>query len=151
MAGGIRHMEIDHFDPTLRGAARDAYSNLMLATRHCNNMKKNGWPTASQIAAGIRLLNPTKEPDYGRHIFEDSQTHELIGVTPEGSYHIDILDLNHETFMSERRDRAIYFDLCGSAPITLTGQLNTLQSLLGILRRQFERFIPYIPPPPQNA
>jgi hypothetical protein len=114
-------------------------------------MKKNGWPTASQIAAGIRLLNPTKEPDYGRHIFEDSQTHELIGVTPEGSYHIDILDLNHETFMSERRDRAIYFDLCGSAPITLTGQLNTLQSLLGILRRQFERFIPYIPPPPQNA
>lgn len=146
MAGGIRHMEIDHFDPTLRGAARDAYSNLMLATRHCNNMKKN----ASQIATGIRLLNATKELDYGRHIFEDPQTHELVGVTPGGSYHIDILDLNHGTFVSERRDRAIYFEVCGRAAVTLTGQLDTLQSVLGILRRQFERFIPYIPPPPHK-
>lgn len=150
MAGGLRHMEIDHFDPTLRGAARDAYSNLMLATRHCNNMKKSWWPSAGQIAAGLRLLNPTKEADYGVHIFEDPETHELVGATPEASYHIDILDLNHETFVSERRDRAVYFDLCGRAPITLIGQLYILQSLLDILRRQFERFIPYIPPTPKE-
>jgi len=65
MAGGVRHMEIDHFDPTLGRATRNAYSNLMLATRHCNNMKKDGWPVASQITVGIRLLNPTKEADYG--------------------------------------------------------------------------------------
>src|SRR6266403_591999 len=58
VAGGLRHMEIDHFDPTLSGAARNAYSNLMLATRHCNNMKSDGWPTPKQIAAGSRLLNP---------------------------------------------------------------------------------------------
>ena len=33
-------MEIDHFDPTLEGAARNRYSNLMLATAHCNNFKR---------------------------------------------------------------------------------------------------------------
>jgi hypothetical protein len=151
MAGGVRHMEIDHFDPTLGKLARNAYSNLMLATRHCNNMKKDGWPLASQIALGIRLLNPTKEPDYGKHIFENPETHELIGITPAGRYHIDILDLNHETFVSERRDRAMYLKLWGAtAPVTVLGHFDRLQGLLEILRRQFERFIPYIPPPPPS-
>src|SRR5439155_16499453 len=65
IAGGLLHMEIDHFNPTLKSRARNAYSNLMLATRLCNNIKKDAWPTPNDIAAGARLLNPTVEMDYG--------------------------------------------------------------------------------------
>jgi HNH endonuclease len=148
IAGGVRQMEIDHFDPTLRSEARDSYLNLMLATRHCNNMKKDGWPVAHQIAAGSRLLNPTKEPDYGRHLFEDPKTHELIGVTPAGRYHIDILDLNHDTFVWERRKRAVYLKLRGESPVTFLGPLDKLHQLLQMLQEQFELFIPYVAPPP---
>ena len=96
------------------------------------------------------MLNPSKETDYGEHLFENPETHELIGTTAAGRYHIDILDLNHETFLSERRDRAMYLKLWGAtAPVRVLGQFDRLQDLLEILRRQFERFIPYSPPPPR--
>ena len=37
---------------------------------------------------GVRFLNPTKEQDYGVHIFEDAVTHELVGASPAGRYHL---------------------------------------------------------------
>jgi HNH endonuclease len=150
-AGGIRHMEIDHFDPHLKGMARDAYSNLMLATRHCNNMKNDDAPFAHTLGSGTRLLNPTKEADYGHHIFEDPKTHELVGTTAVGKYHIDILDLNHETFVWERRKRALYLTICGGSPITVLGSFDRLQQSLKLLHDQFALLIPYIPPPPAGA
>jgi hypothetical protein len=141
-------MEVDHFDPTLRGPARNKYSNLVLATRHCNNMKANGWPTAAQRLAGSRILNPTLEQDYGVHIFEDPIAHELVGATPEGRYHIDILDLNHETFVWERTKRAQYRMLRSSSPAMLAGAFTELRDLLAMANGHFETFIPDIPAPP---
>jgi hypothetical protein len=138
-------MEIDHFDPTLTGVARNAYSNLMLATRHCNNMKRDAWPSPEQIAMGYRLLNPTKEMDYGVHLFEDPQTHELVSATPAGQYHIDMLDLNHETFVWERRKRAQYLDLMNRSPALLTGSFQQLRDLMTFVREQIELLIPAIP------
>jgi hypothetical protein len=148
-AGGERHMEIDHFDPTLSGLARHAYSNLMLATRHCNNMKRDAWPTATQRASGCRLLNPTKEIDYGVHIFEDPDSGQLVGATPAGQYHIDMLDLNHETFVWERRKRAQYRHLRDNAPATLAGSFEQVRELIDFVGEQIDRLIPPIAPPPK--
>jgi hypothetical protein len=148
IAGGLRHMDIDHFDPTLKGSKRNAYSNLMLATHHCNMMKADGWPNASQIAAGQRILNPTKETDYGECLFEDPETHEIIGTTPAGKYHIDVLDLNHETFVFERQKRAEYSSLVSRSPARVSGTFDAVYNLLGFVHKQFDLFIPAIPPPP---
>src|SRR5438034_11222503 len=57
MAGGERQMEVDHFNPKHRGKARNAYKNLMLATRHCNLKKRNYWPTLAEQQSGYRILN----------------------------------------------------------------------------------------------
>jgi hypothetical protein len=142
-------MEIDHFDPSLAGPARNAYSNLMLATRHCNNMKRDAWPNPAQAAMGYRLLNPTKEIDYGVHLFEDPETHELVGATAAGRYHIDMLDLNHETFVWERRERARYIQLRNNSPALLAGTFEQLHDLIMFVREQIELLIPPIPAPPK--
>lgn len=141
-------MDIDHFDPTLTGTARHAYPNLMLATRHCNNMKRDAWPTVGERASGYRLLNPTKEMDYGSHIFEDPDNGELIGVTRAGRYHIDMLDLNHETFVWERRKRAHYRHLRDNSPAILAGSFEQLRELIEFVGEQINRLIPPIPAPP---
>src|SRR5438552_130453 len=58
-------IEVDHFNPTLRGPARNEYSNLFPATRHCNGSKRDTWPDARFRKLGARFLNPTEEQDYG--------------------------------------------------------------------------------------
>ena len=82
LAGGPKAMEVDHFDPTLEGEERNAYSNLLLATRHCNLAKGDRWPNEEDRAAGIRFLNPCEEQDYGVHLFEDPVTNELSARHP---------------------------------------------------------------------
>ena len=103
-AGGVGAMDIDHFDPHLRPPKRNTYANLMLATRHCNG-KKGKRPTKAERRAGLRFLNPCEETDYGVHIFEDPDTFELWGATPEGRYHVRVLDLNAGHLVKERRVR----------------------------------------------
>src|SRR5437870_5323534 len=75
LAGGERHMEIDHFNPRLKDPARNRYRNLMLATRLCNLMKRDKWPKKWQSQKGLRFLNPCREQDYGKHILEDPVSH----------------------------------------------------------------------------
>jgi hypothetical protein len=149
IAGGLPQMEIDHFNPTLSGRARNAYANLMLSTRLCNNFKRDTWPLANQAEAGMRFLNPTMEMDYEEHLFEDPKTHELVGITPAGKYHIDALDLNNETFVWERATRAKYAKRRASSAI-LTGSFAELRELLAFVSEYFELFIPAIPPPPKS-
>lgn len=99
-------MEIDHFDPTLRGRTRHRYSNLFLASRYCNNKKQGNWPSPEALAAGVRFLNCCDEQDYGEHIFEDPTTHRVFGTTPPGKYHVRILDLNAPHLIAERQERS---------------------------------------------
>jgi len=148
VAGGERHMEVDHFDPTLTGDARNRYDNLMLATKHCNLMKRDRWPTPAEKKAGCSLLNPCSETDYGKHIFENPDTHLLVGVTTAGRYQIDACDLNHPTFVRERQDRTKFMQLKRETPTVFAGSFSEIQELLGFVNRHFELYIPEIPPPP---
>ena len=103
-AGGLTAMEIDHHNCNLPDAVRNNYDNLFLSTKHCNGHKL-AKPSERDIRLGLRFLNPCIEDDYGTHIFEDPDTFELWGDTPEGRYHIRNLDLNAYHLILERKTR----------------------------------------------
>lgn len=152
---GHRTMDVDHFNPLLKGLARHKYSNLFPATRHTNGAKSNLWPSRKLRKAGVRFLDPTKETDYGVHIFEDPKTHLLIGTSPAGKYHIRCCDLNAPHLVIERTDRAKLSVLLNSSvitaktPIFIDGkEINTFSS---DLRSILERMIPAIPAPQDGA
>ncbi len=103
IAGGL---EVDHFDPTLKNSKRHSYINLMPSIRHCNGKKSDHWPDEELRKKGVELINPCKDDDYGKQIFENPETHKLVGVTPAGRYHIHICDLNAPFLIEERATRS---------------------------------------------
>ncbi len=105
-ASGRRNMHIDHFNPHLKKEYFQEYKNLFLSTSHCNGSKSDRWPTNKERRElGWRFLDSTKEHDYGVHIFEDPDTHEVVGVTPAGRYQVLNCDLNAPQFI-EDKDRS---------------------------------------------
>lgn len=152
---GLRTMDVDHFNPLLIGLARHRYSNLFPATRHANGAKSNLWPSRKLRKVGVRFLDPTKETDYGVHIFEDPKTHLLVGVTPAGRYHIRCCDLNAPHLVIERTDRTKLLALLNSSVITAKTPIfvdgKEINNLSTDLRSILERMIPAIPAPPDEA
>lgn len=73
----------------------------------CNRSKGNKWPTVEEEALGFRFLNPTVERDYGIHLFEDPESHKIVGLTPAGRYHLRRLALNTEHLVLKRKNRSI--------------------------------------------
>ena len=142
-AGGDRNMEVDHFNPNLKKEYFQEYLNFFLSTSHCNGSKSNRWPTNKERALGSRFLNCTKEIDYGVHIFEDPDTHELVGVTPEGRYHILNCDLNSPHFTLERTKRAACWEAIQNTPITANSF--SLPPTFYPLLQVIEEMIPMIP------
>jgi hypothetical protein len=98
-------MHVDHFNPTIKGKKRNHFTNLMLASAHCNLRKSNRWPSAREELEGLRLLNCTEEQYYGQHIYEDLKTGKLYGSTPAGRFHIERLDLNGPYLCYKRKQR----------------------------------------------
>jgi hypothetical protein len=145
LAGGERHMEIDHFNPKLKDPARNRYRNLMLATRLCNLMKRDKWPKKWQSQKGLRFLNPCREQDYGKHILEDPISHKLVGITPAGRYQIDCCDLNHPSFVWERERRAELFRIRREQPTLFSGAFPVIRDLIKFVKGQIDLFIPEIP------
>jgi len=151
-AGGLKCMEIDHFDPRKKDRFIQEYENLFLATRHCNGAKSKFWPSGAEQALGLRYLNPCREQDYGVHIFEDSQTHLLVGITPAGKYHIRMCDLNADHFAAERRDRAEIWEMLRSAVTVKRNQMPQVAAELAeALRKQAEQMIQEFPHLPKAA
>jgi hypothetical protein len=140
---GLLCMEVDHFNPTLTGSRRHKYRNLMWSTRLCNNAKRDYWPNSADRKMGIRFLNPCEEWDYGKCIFENPLTHELIGKTPAARYHIRMLQLNHESFTSERKMRAQLVKYC-RGKIVLPGSWGEIQNQIKEIREMLETLIPPI-------
>ena len=118
-AGGQTEMEIDHFNPKKKRDHIQEYSNLFLSSGHCNRMKGGRWPNKRDFQNGLRFLNCCKEMDYGIHIFEDPDTHEVVGVTPEGRYHVRCCDLNDRNFVEERKRRSELWRVLNARPVTL--------------------------------
>jgi hypothetical protein len=118
-AGGKKCMEIDHFNPKKKRDFVQDYSNLFLSTRHCNGAKWDQWPQASEQKLGIRFLNCCQETDYGVHIFEDPDSHELVGVTPQGRFHVRACDLNAPHLVAERAERADLLQILNQKAVRL--------------------------------
>jgi hypothetical protein len=137
-------MEVDHFNPRLYGDRRHQYDNLMWSTRICNNAKRAYWPSREEEQLGLRFLNPCQEWDYGDHIAENPITHELIGKTPEGRYHVRMLRLNDESFVWERKTRAEFLSLLAN-PKLLQGSFEEIRVQIAALKSQLEILIPEIP------
>lgn len=144
-------MEVDHFNPTLKASLRNSYTNLMLASRLCNNFKQHSWPGEALLKKGVRFINPTVEQDYGVQIFEHPKTHELMGTTPAARYHIDVLGLNDPSFVEERKDRSILAAQLDGRKAHLTGKFEDIELGLQRFRDILSKMIPPIPPPPPES
>lgn len=145
-------MEIDHHNPKLKGRRKHAYSNLFPACRVCNLAKSDTWPDKEMLRKGFRFLNPCKEMDYRHQIFEDPDTHKLVGTTRAARWHIRKLSLNCSKFVIERQRRSWFIMSINSSANTLwRATLGEEQEALARSRAMsdmLETFIPEIPPPP---
>jgi len=151
-AGGLKAMEVDHLDPRKKSNYLQSYENLFLATRHCNGAKSDDWPTPAQQRKGLRFLNCCKEQDYGLHLFEDPNTHEIIWSSPAGGYHTIHCDLNAPHLVEERRQRSELRKLLDATPIEVVRPEPQLLACIEQLRSQLSYMISDIPPlPPRSA
>jgi hypothetical protein len=140
-AGGA--MEIDHFNPKVKGRKRHRYNNLFLASRYCNGKKHDNWPSAADHEKGVGFINCCVEFDYGKHIFEEADS-RVRGVTPAGIYHVRMLDLNAPHFIEERKLRTRIRHLLFSERVLVTEAGNAM-AVSRLLREQLEYLIPPIP------
>ena len=148
--GGTSSIHIDHHDPRQKKELFQDYDNLFLASAHCNMAKSDTWPTLEERQRGIRFLNCCKERDYGCVIFEDPETHQLVGSTPAARYHIAILDLNADHLVADRSDRSRFRNMLEKEPVILKTNCDNerLTQVVEGFRNCVKRLIPPIPPPP---
>ncbi len=145
-------LEVDHFDPRKKKDLIQSYDNLFPASRHCNGKKSNHWPNKAETAAGCRFLNPCEETDYGGQIFEDPDTHRLLGVSPAAIWHIRMCGLNADHLVNERAKRTQYIEQLKSKAIHVKRAIEEVGELIGSFRVEVETMIPEIaPPPPRPA
>jgi hypothetical protein len=150
-AMGEREMAIDHFDPRLKRRPTQRYSNLYLADSSCNGFKTDTWPSCRLRKRGVRFLDCCAEADYDTEIFEDPQTHRLVGTTPAAIYHIRNIDLNAPHLVRERADRARLHAKLRRHGVILREGRRLPGDLLDEVRRVLDRHIPMIDPPPVTA
>jgi len=145
-------LEVDHFDPRKKKNLIQDYNNLFPASRHCNGKKSDHWPNKAELAAGCRFLNPCEEMDYNAQIFEDPQTHKLIGVNPAAIWHIRICGLNSDRLIEERRRRARHWRALNQKAIKVKKNAphETVKDLISGFREEVELMIPPLEPPPKR-
>ncbi|MBE7531486.1 MAG: HNH endonuclease [Chloroflexi bacterium] len=85
-------LTIDHYQPHASGGT-EADDNLVYACTKCNQYKHNFWPTAQQLAQGLRILHPLND-DISIHISANDEAGYLVALTPTGMFHINLLHLN---------------------------------------------------------
>lgn len=141
--GGIKSMEVDHFNPEVKKQKRQKYSSFVLSSRHCNGSKSNTWPTKAQQLRGIKLLNPRRDKDYWEHFEIKDSTGELTGITPAGIFHIEICDLNAEHLCDLRKESIASKKLLNSPAIRKKGKLEELQEAIALIKRTSNIFNPY--------
>lgn len=93
-------LTIDHFVPVSAGGS-DNEENLVYACFRCNVYKTDFSPTEAHIAAEQRVLHPLRDP-LDSHYSLDTDTGELAALTPTGTFHISLLQLNRPQLKSLR-------------------------------------------------
>ena len=159
LAGGETCMEVDHFKPKKKFPKKaHSYKNLMLASRSCNLTKGEEWPSPKMKKQGFEFINPCEEIDYGKHIFENIETGELVAATPKGCYQINKCMLNAKHLVTQRKERTEILALLKShKPVSLPDSITSikeaekeLEILISKVSYIKEKYIPYIPPPPNK-
>lgn len=140
-------LEVDHFDPRLKKDLWHHSTNLFPASRHCNGAKSDNWPSSLETKLGCRFLNPCEEQDYGEQIFEDPNSHVLVGTTPAARWHIRMCGLNAPRLIDERARRAIHWLRLKDCPVTIKRDSDKIGELIKSLREEVDIMIPEIPGP----
>jgi hypothetical protein len=143
-------LEVDHFNPAIPHPLRNVHENLLPASRHCNGRKWKYWPLPFERKKGAKFLNPYTEMDYGKHLFEHPDTHEIVGVTIAGKWHIMKLDLNAPHLIRERRDRAAIRRRLESPALQSAMSLRAVKHATELLKEQFDQMIPPLPEIPRK-
>lgn len=133
-------MEVEHFDPRKKKHLFQDYQSYNLSSRHCNSCKGKHWSNHPEA----RFLNPSFEEDYGVHIFEDPDSHKLVGVTPAGIYHVLKCGLNAPHLVKERQERWQISQTLNQ-PAMVNGNWDEIQAPLTALKEQLDGMIPLIP------
>jgi hypothetical protein len=141
---GSHSMEVDHFNPHKKNDAIQNYEDLFLASRHCNGAKSDTWPTRKERLSGMKFLNCCEENDYGVHILEDPDTHKVVGVTPEGRYHVRHCELNAKHLVEERKERAELWNMIENEAVTFK-KGPVLPEAYDLLKKQAEKMVLKIP------
>lgn len=157
-AGGGKGIQIDHFNPTLKGRSRHAYKNLFPSAASCNNKKSNRWPNDAESKKGMRFLNPCEEHDYDEHIFEEPETGYLVATTLAGFYQITYMGLNDSHFVHNRLERKNLIERLENNnlfaldnPNTPSNELENIKKILTALNEAKDYAILNIQAPPQGV
>lgn len=136
-------MQVDHFDPRKKNDKVQVYANLFLSDAHCNGAKGDTWPAEEERASGCRFLNCCDEQDYDSVIFEDLNTHYLVGKTPAAKYHIEMIDLNDPGLVEARKYR---FDLLARLEAINVSKSTDpkVRELYSVISEDVKRLIPPI-------
>jgi hypothetical protein len=99
--------EVEHFHP--KGLAKfkkqaNHYFNLLWACKACNRAKSNVWPSKTQLAAGSRFLDPTRD-NLNDHMAIVGNEVKVLNGSPAAKYTISRLRLNSETHQDRRQQR----------------------------------------------
>lgn len=88
-------MEIDHFDPTLKGQAGDNYQNWYLVVAKWNRKKSKKWTDYQPI------LHPTS-PDFNRRIWYEDGIYQYQKDDVEAKNLVSLIELNSYELTKER-------------------------------------------------
>lgn len=85
------------------------------------------------------------------HILEDPETHEVVGVTREGIYHVRNCDLNAPHLVQERKQRTQLWDLIEKTPLRIrntaggtTANAQAATEIAEALRKVVSEMVPKI-------
>jgi hypothetical protein len=103
--GGLRNFVVEHFRPKwLFLELEFEYLNLYYACCLCNNCKGRCWPSAAEVAHGLRFADPCEEDPYEIH-FREQADGRLQPLTLCGDYTITHIRLNRPQLVRLRGRR----------------------------------------------
>jgi hypothetical protein len=94
--------EVEHIEPTAEGGS-DPLNNLALACRSCNLFKSDALTGKDpETDAEIALFHPRRD-NWTAHFRVDTDSGEIIGLTPTGRATVSRLQMNRPIALNARR------------------------------------------------